>query len=385
MSAARIAIVLPPREGFSPGAVGAIGLLVSRIAARTPGCVVLGQEGRAGFPGIEYRQVPRLLWPPGTNQAYAAGAARLLRRLRPSLVEVHNRPRVALDIARRLPGTPVMLLLNNDPQDMRGTATPAQRQVLLDRLALVVLASGFLRARLLDGVAPPARPPVVLPNYLDLALLPPIPRPEARARRIVFAGRVVADKGADVFVDACARALPLLPGWSAAMIGADRFSATGPETPFLRALRPRAAAAGVAMEGYRPHDQVLQAMAEAAIVAVPSRWPEPFGLAALEALACGAALVTTTQGGLPEVVGDAALTVPPGDAEALAAAFLVLAGDPARRAALGAAGQARARLFDADRAAATLDALRAQVLADRPEWSRAGPRPISGETQAIPE
>ena len=37
-----------------------------------------------------------------------------------------------------------------------------------------------------------------------------------------------------------------LPGWRAEMIGADRFRADSPETPFIRALRPRAAAAGVA-------------------------------------------------------------------------------------------------------------------------------------------
>ena len=59
------------------------------------------------------------------------------------------------------------------------------------------------------------------------------------------------------------------------MIGADRFAPDSPETGFIRALRPEAEAAGVAMLGYRPHGDVLAAMARAAIVVVPSRWPEP--------------------------------------------------------------------------------------------------------------
>ena len=58
---------------------------------------------------------------------------------------------------------------------------------------------------------------------------------------------------------------------------------------------------------------------------------EGFGLPALEALACGAPLVTTTGSAMEEVVGDAALLVPPGDADALAAA---LAARARRRAEL---------------------------------------------------
>jgi glycosyltransferase involved in cell wall biosynthesis len=147
------------------------------------------------------------------------------------------------------------------------------------------------------------------------------------------------------------------------MIGADRFSAASPETPFLRRLRPAAAAAGVTLAGYRPHALVLQAMASAAIVAVPSRWPEPFGLTALEAMASGAALICARSGALPEVAGEAALYADPDNPEALAAAFLTLAAEPARRAALAEAGLARARRFDVAEAACALDALRSELLA----------------------
>ncbi len=78
------------------------------------------------------------------------------------------------------------------------------------------------------GRAAPARPPAVLANCLDLADLPPRAPPAGRAPLLLFAGRVVRDKGADAFVEACARALPRLPGWRAEMIGADRFSPCQP-------------------------------------------------------------------------------------------------------------------------------------------------------------
>ena len=68
----------------------------------------------------------------------------------------------------------------------------------------------------------------------------------------------------------------------------------------------------------------------------PTPWPEhlveapaqPFGLAALEALASGAALICTRQGALPEVAGEAALYVEPADPAQLAAAITSLATDP---------------------------------------------------------
>ncbi len=360
-----IAIVLPAQEGFSPDAAGAIALLVHRLARRATHPVqVLGPaRPEPPFADVRFQPLPLRRWPAATQRyRYGRAAANALAATEPALIEVHNRPELALALAARFPAVPVSLFLHNDPQGMRDARTPAQRAALLDRLARVVTVSAWLRSRLLHGVRSPARPPVVLANCLELAALPPRAPPAGRAPLLLFAGRVVRDKGADAFVEACAHALPRLPGWRAEMIGADRFSHASPETPFLRRLRPRAAAAGVALAGYRPHATVLEAMAAAAIVAVPSRWPEPFGLTALEAMASGAALICSDRGALPEIAGGAALIADPDDPAALADAFCTLAADPARRQALAEAGLVRARRFDVAHAAAALDALRTELL-----------------------
>ncbi len=363
-----VAIVLPPREGFSPGNAGAIALLVRRMAGADD--VVLGMAQAAPFADVRFRAVRPSWFPGNLARRYAGGVAGEIARLDPALVEVHNRPDVALFLARRFPRLPVVLFLHNDPQGMRAMKSPAERARLLGRLARVVTVSAHLRLRVLEGLSPPPRPPMVLPNCLDLGELP---TGIVRTETILFAGRVVADKGVDSFVAACGLALPHLPGWTAEIVGADRFGPDSPETPWLAALRPKAAAAGVAMLGYRPHADVLAAMARAAIVVVPSRWAEPFGLTALEAMAAGAALVASDRGGLPEVTGAAAVVIDPDDPAAIAAAIIELAHDPARRAALGASGMARARLFDIAPARARLTALRSDVLA---AWSKTRGHPI---------
>jgi glycosyltransferase involved in cell wall biosynthesis len=293
----------------------------------------------------------------------------------PDLVEVHNRPELAWRLASFCRPVPVTLILNNDPQTMRGARSPAARARLLQRLAGVACSSSYLIERLTEGVAQPARRPVLLPNCLDLREVPP--PPPMRDKLILFAGRVVADKGADAFVAACARALPRLPGWRAEMVGGDRFGPDNPDTPFLRALRPVAAAAGVAMLGYRPHREVLAAMARAAIVVVPSRWPEPFGLTALEAMACRAPLLCSNRGGLGEVTGNAALAIDPDAPDALGEAIVALALDEPKRRALEAAGAARARLFSLDAVGARLDAWRLSA------WRADAPRTASRQNATI--
>jgi UDP-glucose:(glucosyl)LPS alpha-1,2-glucosyltransferase len=356
-----VAVVLPPREGFGPGRTGAIGLLARRLV-QTPGFQTIvfgGKQDGPVFPGIDFRHVSLGPWRlGGANIRYAAALSASLRTLNPGLIEVHNRPEIALILAARLPKVPVSLILNNDPQGMRDAVSSAQRAEMLRRLARVITSSEYLRQRVLEGVGAPARDPVVLHNCLDLSELPP-PRP--REPLILFAGRVVADKAPDAFVSACAAALPHLPGWSAEIIGADRFSFDSPDTGFVQTVRAAAESGNVRMLGYRDHPEVLTAMARAAIVVVPSRWPEPFGLVALEALASGAALICSPRGGLPEVAGDAAIYADPDRPTEIAAAIRTLASDEGRRAALAEAGRERARQFDVPAIAARLAALRRQA------------------------
>lgn len=358
-----VVTILPPHEGFGRGSVGAIGS-VARLLAGAPSfrsLVIGGPQAGPPYDDVPFRVVrPALWWPGNANIRYGAALAWLLARARPALIEVHNRPELALWLAHRFRRRPVMLFLHNDPQGMRQARTAADRTHLLNALARVVTVSDYLRHRLLEGLPAPARPPAVLPNPIDLAVLPP---PVPRDRLLLFAGRIVREKGPDAFVAACAAALPHLPGWHAEMIGADRFRADSPETEFSRLTRAAAERAGVRALGYRDRDAILQAMARAAIVVVPSRWQEPFGLVALEALACGAALICADRGGLREVAGDAAVYVDPDDPAALSAAICALADDPARRIALEQAGRERAQRFDAPVIAARLAELRREVLA----------------------
>lgn len=103
----------------------------------------------------------------------------------------------------------------------------------------------------------------------------------------------------------------------------------------------------------------LPAVLSAAGVFVYPSLYEGFGLPVLEAMACGTAVITSSVSSLPEVAGDAALLVPPADADALAESLLTCANEPSLCGELRAKGLVRARSFTWERTAAlTVEAYR---------------------------
>jgi glycosyltransferase involved in cell wall biosynthesis len=134
----------------------------------------------------------------------------------------------------------------------------------------------------------------------------------------------------------------------------------------VRALRDAAAPFGarVRIDANLPYAEVKAAWARAAVGMALTKTPEPFGRTALEALASGAALVTSGLGGLSEVCGPDALTVDPQDPEAVAAALASLTDSEALRATLARAGRARvAALYDLRVVARRMDDFLDQALA----------------------
>ncbi len=113
---------------------------------------------------------------------------------------------------------------------------------------------------------------------------------------------------------------------------------------------PRSFPAGVIVAEDVPHEDVLRAWGHCVAAVVPSVWPEPFGLVALEAMAAGRPVIASAVGGLADLVVDGVtgILVPPGDAGALRSAMQLILDDPFLRGRMGAEGRRRAEAYTAN-------------------------------------
>jgi len=148
---------------------------------------------------------------------------------------------------------------------------------------------------------------------------------------ILFAGRLVSEKGAEVLI----RAMEQLPDIKCKIVG------SGPDLPRLREWARDMK--NVEFMGWQTNEQLWNLYSGACAVVVPSLWYEVFGLVALEAMACGTPVIASDIGGLPEVVQDGVTgrLFPAGDVMTLRQHIVDLVEDPARAHELGQAGRDR--------------------------------------------
>ncbi|MBC6437936.1 MAG: glycosyltransferase family 4 protein [Rhodobacteraceae bacterium] len=195
------------------------------------------------------------------------------------------------------------------------------------------------------------RPSKVIPHGIDTAQFhPPADRAAVKAALglpsgplVGCFGRIRAQKGTDVFVEAMIRVLVARPGANAIVMG----RATGPHQGFAQALKARVAACGLAERilflPEVPVDQVADWYQALDLFIAPQR-REGFGLTPLEAMASGTPVIATTVGAFGELVapGETGTLIPPGDVVAMAAAAAHLLDDARARDAQGQAARARA-------------------------------------------
>lgn len=180
-------------------------------------------------------------------------------------------------------------------------------------------------------------PSTVIPNPYDDSTFQVRPA-IAREQDLVFVGRLVSDKGVDVLLRALAMLGPQGLKPSLSIIG------SGSEEAALKALTVSLGLSSqVSFLGPRRGVALAEALNAHRIAVIPSLWKEPFGIVALETIACGCVPVGSEGGGLKDAIGPCGLTFPNGDVAALAGALALLLRDPERMQALRLAAELHLR------------------------------------------
>lgn len=206
----------------------------------------------------------------------------------------------------------------------------------------------------------------IIRNGINLSDFPADPDACSGPLRLIYSGRLSPEKGVRVALEALA-----LLDRSAAQ-RCEMAVAGGGDEDYVQHLRAIASRGSVPISflGFIRREDMPRVLSESQALIFPSEWEEPLARAVIEAMASGLAVIGTTTGGTGEVLveGETGLTFRPGDAADLARQIARLAGDPALRERLAAAGQAVVlREFDIR---STVDQLEALLYRASDEYER---------------
>ncbi|MBI1850874.1 MAG: glycosyltransferase [Planctomycetes bacterium] len=211
-----------------------------------------------------------------------------------------------------------LLGLDGDPRG-RGDAEEAARGA-----RRVLAVSSWVAERVQERLSVLRERVVIVRNGFDPSVFRVVPvdradllqrhgLPREPRRLVLFMGKLARFKGANVLLEAAARYERLLPDTVTLLAG------EGEMRDELRSNRDRLGLKNVHLLGHQTIEEVVRMYNAADLVVVPSL-DEPFGLVALEALACGTPVVGTRAGGLVDFIDDSVGgLVPPNDPDALAA------------------------------------------------------------------
>lgn len=294
--------------------------------------------------------------------ALATAARREAKTAKPQAVLAHFVfPSGAIALAAgRTAQAPVALVAHGGDVDPNKPAwVRRSTREVLKRIDLLLAVSRSIAEEARAAGADPERIAIASMGY-DADAFAPRPRLEARTRLgippdrpiAVMVGNLIPRKGIATIIDAAAALRSTHPDLQWVLVGG------GDAAPWLAQAEKAGSSKAIRFAGTADPEDVPWWLSAADVAVVPSL-REPYGVAAVEALACGVPVVASRTGGLAEIMdGDHGLTIEPGDAQQLADSVARILDDDDVRARLSQAGPIAAAPHSAMRQAKkTLEAL----------------------------
>ena len=206
----------------------------------------------------------------------------------PSIIEIHNRPSYLIKIAEKIRHTNFILVIHNDPLNLKGSVSINERKRLLEICYKIYFVSTWVEEKFFNGLDKNF--------YTNFRTLYPsinrINKFPKKDKLIIFSGKLNTAKGFDKFALAVSKILDNFKDWKSIAIGdepREKYSFKHKRLDFT---------------GWISQDDVLKLYNKSSITVAPSLWEEPFGRSSLEAGSRGNAVIISKRGGLPETINN---------------------------------------------------------------------------------
>lgn len=218
-----------------------------------------------------------------------------------NIIEIHNRPYLIDYIHKTIRSGRISIFFHNNPLEMRGSKSIEERKNILDKVSFVFCVSKFIKSKFLNGISSNKNKVIVLYNGVDrnLKYLP------KKYKEILYVGRLVHDKGVQLYVKAVKKLYKKFPDYKFFLIGSSHLGDDQRQSNFAKKIIEEYKDIGnrAVYYGFASNSKVQKFMKRASLIVVPSIWDEPFGLVVAEAMSNGIAVITSNVGGIPEVIG----------------------------------------------------------------------------------
>ena len=208
------------------------------------------------------------------------------KKIRPSIIEIHNRPFYLINISNEYKETKFILVIHNDPLNLKGSITIDQRKKLLSICHKIYFVSSWVEEKFFHGLDKNfySNYKTIYPSIDKINKFP------KKEKIVIFSGKLNNAKGFDKFGLAISKILNKYPSWKAIAIGDE------PRENYNFAHK------NLVYTGWISQDKVLSLYNKSSITVAPSLWEEPFGRSSLEAGSRGNAVIISKRGGLPETI-----------------------------------------------------------------------------------
>ena len=288
----KIAILLPHKEKFSKKEAGSASIWVKdffKLSKFKKEITVYGANvnpknaainkiyNNIYIDGFKYQSKTKI---------YIEKFKKFINKQQPKIIEIHNRPNYLLEIYKDFPKINYVLIIHNDPLNLKGSISIEERTKLLNICSQIYFVSSWVEEKFFNGIEKNFYNNFKV-VYPSINLIKKFPK---KNNLIIFSGKLNSSKGFPMFAEAIIKILDKHKNWSSIVIGDEPREKYNFKHKNLKYL------------GWISYENVLKFFSKSSITVVPSKWSEPFGRTSLEAGSRGNAVIISNRGGLPETI-----------------------------------------------------------------------------------
>ena len=286
-----INIILPYKENYTEKLAGAVSLLVAEVKNRSKfkkkikiyGSLNLKKTLTNDYISCDLSRKP-FYYLFGTTSYYLKTIKKKISK-RNSIIEIHNRPQAAnFFLNNNNNNNKIILYFHNDPLTLRGSKYVYQRICLLKNLSKLIFVSEWTKRQFFKDlpIKNSEKCSIIYPGSTHSKKI------TKKKNNIVFAGKLNASKGYNIFTNAILEILKKNKSWTCDIVGDD-------PRPYEKINH-----ANIYYHGWLPYKKTIEIFNKSKIAVIPSTWNEPLGRTAIEAASRGCVSIISKRGGLVE-------------------------------------------------------------------------------------